>query len=272
MRSVPCDGPVGSVRLVIEREDDRGPGGADVPVAVLRLAHGPVNAMDIELCRAVAERFRHLAADPARAVVVTGTGRTFSAGVDLKRYVGGGAPYVERFLPALCEMFHAVFELAKPVVAALNGHAIAGGCVLAACTDTTLMAEGGGRVGVPEIRVGVPLPRIAIEVLRHAIGDVATRRLVVGAQTYGPVDAQGIGLVDRVVPAGELLAQAVGAARAMAVDVPPDTFAMTKTQLRRDALERTASRGDEADGVAALWERRAADGWPARYLSAVTGT
>ena len=272
MRSVPCDPPIGTVRPVIEREDERGSDGADAPVAVLRLARGPVNAMDTELCQAVAERFRALAADPARAVVVTGTGRTFSAGVDLKRYLDGGGPYVERFLPALCEMFHAVFELPKPVVAAVNGHAIAGGCVLVACTDVTLMAEGGGRIGVPEIRVGVPFPRIALEVLRHAVGDVAARRLVVGAQTYDPAEAHALGVVDRVVPAGELLARAVTTARAMATGVPPDTFAATKMQLRRGALERTARWADEAEGVATLWERRAADGWTARYLASVTGT
>ncbi len=185
---------------------------------------------------------------------------------------GGGAPYVERFLPALCEMFRAVFELAKPVVAAVNGHAIAGGCVLAACADATLMAEGGGRVGVPEIQVGVPFPRIA-----HRGPAPRGRRRRDAPARRGRADLRagrraGDRPRRRVVPAGELLEQAVSAARAMAVDVPPDTFAMTKTQLRRDALERTASRGDEADGVATLWERRAADGWTARYLSAVTGT
>jgi enoyl-CoA hydratase len=258
---------MGSVLPVIEREDD---GAGDVVVAVLRLAHGPVNVMDIELCLAVAERFRALADDPVRAVVVTGTDRAFSAGVDLKRYVDGGAEYVERFLPALAEMFHAVFELGKPVVAAVGGPAIAGGCVLAACADVTLMAEGRGRIGVPELRVGVPFPRIAIEVLRYTAGDVAARKLVLGAQTYGPAEAQALGLVDRVLPPGELLAQAVATARAMAADIPPDTFAVTKAQLHRDALERTARyAGDEDRDLHALWNARAGDGWPARYLASV---
>jgi enoyl-CoA hydratase/carnithine racemase len=252
---------------VIELEDD---GSGDERVAVLRLDHGPVGAMDIELCEAIAERFRALAADPVRAVVVTGTGRAFSAGVDLKHFLAGGAPYVERFLPALCESFHAVFELSKPVVAAVNGHAIAGGCVLAACADIRLMAEGGGRIGVPEARVGPPFPRIAIEVLRHTVGDVAARRLIVGALTYSPAEALAMGLVDRVLPQEEVLAEAVATARAMATELPPDTFALTKAQLRRDALERTARYADEDAAVTELWNRRAADGWTARYLESVT--
>jgi enoyl-CoA hydratase len=249
---------------VIERQDDG-------EVAVLRLAHGPVNAMDLELCEAAAGQLRGLAADPARAVVLTGTGRAFSAGVDLHRYLGQGPPYVERFLPALAELFRAAFELTKPVVAALNGHAIAGGCVLAACADVRFMADGNGRIGVPELKVGVPFPRVALEVLRHAVGEVAARRLVLGADTHAPAEARAIGLVDEVVPAGELLDRAVTAARALATDIPADSFALTKAQLRRDARERIERGADEAEPVAELWSRRAGDGWTADYLKSVTG-
>jgi enoyl-CoA hydratase len=249
---------------VIEREDVDG-------VAVLRVAHGPVNAMDLELCRELGERFRALVADPARAVVVTGGGRAFSAGVDLRRLLDGGPEYVERFLPALDDAFRAVFELAKPVVAAVNGAAIAGGAVLAAAADQVLMAEGGGRIGVPEIVVGVPFPRVPLEVVRHAVGDVAARRLVVGAQTHPPAAAAAFGLVDEVVAADELLDRAVAAARRLATDIPPDTFALTKRQLRREHVERMDAYADERAPVAALWARRVADGWTADYLAKATG-
>jgi enoyl-CoA hydratase len=249
---------------VIEREDVG-------EIAVLRLAHGRVNAMDLELCRAIAEAFRGLAADPARAVVITAGGRSFSAGVDLHRLLDGGADYVDKFLPALNDSFRAVFELAKPVVAAVNGHAVAGGAVLAAAADRVLMADGKGRIGVPEIVVGVPFPRVPIEVLRHAVGDVATRRLIVGAQTHPPAAAQAFGLVDEVVPADELLDRALDAARGLAADIPPDTFAITKTQLRREHVERMDTYTDEEGPVAALWARRIEDGWTAAYLAKATG-
>lgn len=249
---------------MIEREDDG-------DIAVLRMVHGPVNAMDTELCEAIGERFRALADDPATAVVITGSGRTFSAGADLRRYLDEGEPYVARFLPALAGAFRAMFELTKPVVAAVNGHAIAGGCVLAATADVTVMAEGKGRIGVPELKVGVPFPRVALEVLRHAVGDIAARRLVVGALTYPPAEAQAIGLVDHVVPAEEVLGRAVEAARALASGIPADTFAVTKTQLRREHLERAARYGDEDDAVARLWDLRSGDGWTRRFLDAATG-
>jgi enoyl-CoA hydratase len=226
---------------VIEREDDG-------EVAILRMAHGPVNAMDLELCEAASRQLRGLAADPAQAVVLTGAGRAFSAGVDLRRYLEEGPPYVERFLPALAALFSAAFDLAKPVVAAVNGHAIAGGCVLAACADLTFMAEGNGRIGVPELKVGVPFPRVALEVLRHAVGEVAARRLVLGADTHLPA-----------------------AARALATEIPADSFAVTKAQLRRDARERIGRAADEQEPVSTLWNRRATDGWTAAYLKSVTG-
>jgi enoyl-CoA hydratase len=253
---------------VLERDDIDVDG---VPVAVLRMVHGPVNAMDLELCRALAECFRELVVDPARAVVVTGTDRAFSAGVDLKRCAAGGDPYVEEFIPALADAFRAAFELPKPLVAAVNGHAIAGGCILAACADVVLMAEGDGRIGVPEIKVGVPFPRIALEVLGVAVGERGARELVMGAQTYLPERAEQLGLVHEVVAPGELAPRAAARAAAMAREVPPDTFAITKGQLRRAALERTDRYADEDEPVATLWKRHIGDGWVTRYLESVTG-
>jgi enoyl-CoA hydratase len=255
-RRLPC-------RFVIERTDDG-------DVAVLTLSHGPVNAMDPELCEAVAARFRALQTDPARAVVVTGAGRAFSAGADLQRLLADGEPYARRFLTALDDCFRAAFTLGKPVVAAVNGHAIAGGCVLAACADVALMAEGGARIGLPEITVGVPFPRGALEVVRFAVGDVAARRLVLSALTVPAARAVEIGLVDGLVPADDLVAVAVARARELAGVAPPDTFALTKAQLRRDAVERWDARRDEDDAVLALWARRAGDGWTSRYLESVT--
>lgn len=249
---------------MIEREDDG-------DVAVLRLAHGPVSAMDVELCDAVATACRGLADERVRAVVLSGTGRSFSAGVDLRRFLAEGAPYAARLMAALDEVFLAAFELRIPMVSAVNGHAIAGGCVLAACADVTLMAEGKGRIGLPEVRVGVPFPRSALEVMRYTVGEVGLRRMVLGGKTYLPAEAVAIGLVDEVVPADELLKAAVARARALAEEIPTDTFALTKTQLRRGARERMARFVDEGGEVGALWALRATDGWTSAYLDAATG-
>jgi enoyl-CoA hydratase len=120
-------------------------------IAILTLSHGKANALDIEFCDALASNFAELANSDVKAVVLTGQGRIFSAGVDLKRLSQGGADYIRRFLPALHRLFEAVFFHPRPVVAAVNGHAIAGGCVLACCADRRIMARESGRIGVTEI-------------------------------------------------------------------------------------------------------------------------
>src|SRR5438093_3318864 len=93
-------------------------------VSLLRMKHGKANALDVEFCYELAEEFRDLAAGPVRAVVVTGEGTIFSAGVDLLRIAAGGPDYVRKLLPALHEFCETIFAFPKPLVAALNGHAI----------------------------------------------------------------------------------------------------------------------------------------------------
>ena len=137
-------------------------------IAVLTLKHGKANALDIEFCEALSACFADLRESNATAVVLTGQGKIFSAGVDLIRVSEGGADYVRQFLPALHRLYDAVFFHPKPVVAAINGHAIAGGAVLAACADRRIMAREGGRIGITEMLVGVPFPALAFEIVRFA--------------------------------------------------------------------------------------------------------
>src|SRR5262249_24897599 len=100
-------------------------------VAVLTMQHGKANTLDVEFCNAMTDRFIGLRKSDIKAVVLAGQGKIFSAGVDLKRLSEGGSAYVREFLPALHRLYEAVFFHPKPLVAAVNGHAIAGGWVLA---------------------------------------------------------------------------------------------------------------------------------------------
>ncbi len=199
--------------------------------------------------------------------MLTGTGRAFSAGVDLWRLVDGGAAYVRAFLPALSDAFLAVFRTGKPVVAAVNGHAIAGGAILACACDRRLMDDSGGQFGVTELRVGVPFPPTALELLAYAIGERPAREAVLGAATVPPRDAFRRGYVDELVAAEDFLAVALTSARELGAAVPADTFRFTKAQLHRPVEERLTRLRPELDPqVEALWLRGAEDGRIRRYM------
>jgi enoyl-CoA hydratase/carnithine racemase len=135
-------------------------------VAVVQMRHGKANALDTALCRSLTAEFGGLAGRGCRAAVLTGHGSIFSAGADLLRLRDGGPGYLDEFLPALSEAFLAVFDCPVPVVAAVNGHAIAGGCVLACACDYRVMNEGHGR---HRIAGGRPVPG-------YRAGDHALRR------------------------------------------------------------------------------------------------
>jgi enoyl-CoA hydratase/carnithine racemase len=222
-------------------------------VAVLQMADGKANTMSIDSCQALTERFEEIRLSSARAVVITGAGAIFSAGVDLVRLLEGGRPYIRKFLPALSTMLAAVFSHPKPVVAAVNGHAIAGGCVLACAADRRLMARDGGRIGVTELIVGVPFPAVAMEIMRCALAPQHFEEAIFGAATYAPADAVGRGLVNELVEAEGLLDQAVAAARTLAA-LPPAVFALSKRQTRQPALERLENVGHTIDAaVEEIW-------------------
>jgi enoyl-CoA hydratase len=167
-------------------------------IAVIRMNHGKANALDIELCDGLAAQFEACRGSDTHAVVLTGQGPMFSAGVDLLRLSDGGAPYVRSFLPALHRLYHTVFFFPKPVVAAVNGHAIAGGCVLQACADKRIAVSGAGRIGVTELLVGVPFPPLAFEIMRFATPPAFFAETVLSGATYGPEIAQARRMVDEL--------------------------------------------------------------------------
>lgn len=222
-------------------------------VAVLRLEHGKVNAMDLPLCEALTKQLAVLAADSCEAVVLTGAGNSFCAGVDLVRLAEGGPEYVKHFLPAMDTLFHTLLTFPKPMVAALNGHALAGGCIIAACCDHVVMADGQGRVGVTELAVGVPFPILPLEIVRARVTERDGRDLVYSARTMLPAEAMAVGLVDQVVPAADLLTRAMEAAARLAA-IAPVTFGITKRAMVAPILARVRDAAAIDADVTHAWQ------------------
>lgn len=209
-------------------------------IAILRLSHGKASALDIELLRALDSELQGVDQSERRALVLTGTGNIFSAGVDLFRILEGGREYVESFLPVLTSTFRRLFELPLPVVAAVNGHAIAGGGILVECCDHRLLARGRGRIGFPELLVGVPFPPFAMEILRYAVPARSLQRLALFGETLAPDEALEAGLVDEIVEPENLLEIALERAGRLG-SIPREVFAIAKQNLRHAALEHYAA-------------------------------
>lgn len=201
-------------------------------------------------------------------MVLTGAGPAFSAGVDLKRVVDGGGAYVAEFLPALDRAFRSVFDLGKPVVAAVNGHAIAGGCVLAAACDHRIMAA--GTIGVPELRVGVPFPHTALEIMAFALGPAGARKAIIDGTNREPREALALGLVDALGTPDALLDDAKTVAARLAAGIPSDTFRHTKTQLRREIHARLD--GTDEPATVELWTTAATDGRIRAFMDRTMGS
>jgi enoyl-CoA hydratase len=217
-------------------------------VLTLRLAHGKSSALDVELLDALLRELDGVAED-ARALILTGTGSIFSAGVDLFRLTREGPDYVRRFLPLLSRFVHALFTFPRPVIAAVNGHAIAGGCVIVLTSDARLMAEGDGRIGVPELLVGLPFPTAALEVVRFAVPRDKMQSLIYTGRTLSPRGALGAGLIEEVVAPDALLTRAHELAQQLAL-IPPPVYRLTKQSLRAAALERIEKAGKSQDQAA----------------------
>jgi enoyl-CoA hydratase len=187
---------------MIHREHQNG-------AVVLRMEHGKVSALDLELLQELREKLAQLHKEPPRAVILTGTGSSFSAGVDLYRVLQGGNDYLSRFLPALEVCLRELLDFPCPIVAAVNGHAIAGGCVIVCACDHRIMAEGTSRIGVTELLVGVPFPDLPLEIVRASVASHHFQNIVYSGRTFSPSDALQVGLVDELAAPESLLARAI---------------------------------------------------------------
>ncbi len=239
-------------------------------ILTVRLAHGKASALDVELLDALQHELDSVA-DDVRAVVVTGTGSIFCAGVVLIRLTRDGAEYVRRFLPLLARVVRALFAFPGPVVAAVNGHAIAGGCILVLACDIRIMAEGAGKIGLPELLVGVPFPAAALEVVRFAVPRNQVHSLIYTGRPLLPQDALRAGLVDEVVAPDALPLRAQEAARQLAL-IPPAAFRLTKQALRARALERIDAAGQGLDAaVLEVWTAAETHAYIRDYLRRTLG-
>ncbi len=227
---------------------------AAVPaVDILRLAAPKANAIDLAFLDALERMVDQFEAGPAQAGVLTGTGRFFSVGLALPALHGLPRAEMRAFITRFGEVTERLFNCPKPVVAAVNGHAIAGGCVLALQADTRLMAEGETNIGLNEAQLGIGLPSVVLEPLRLALPPASLLPVGCEGRLFRPAEARVMGLVDAVVPAADLEARALARAAELAA-VPSAAFAQIKLGVRRTAREAIRARAaDETERWLDTW-------------------
>jgi enoyl-CoA hydratase/carnithine racemase len=205
-------------------------------VAVIALDRPPANAFSADLVAEAAEAFA--GSGDARAIVLTSTSpKIFSGGWDLP--VVSRLPRAEMadFYEAYCDLVRQIFTHPAPIVAALPGHAIAGGMIVAAAADERFVAEGPARLGLSEVALGVPLPACCAELFRFVLGSRAMERLTASAENMDVPRALAIGLADRAVPPESLSDAAIERALALSRGSAP-AYAETKRRARAETLDR----------------------------------
>lgn len=221
--------------------------------AVLFLNRPPAHALNLDLLLELRALIPTLRVPDFRALVITGQGRFFSAGLDLFEVFAYPEDKAALFPTVFDEVFSGLFSLDLPVVAALNGHAVAGGAVLAATADYRICGDAESQLSLSEIRVGVPFPVSALEIVRSAWSGPCFADLVYRGRAFRPAEALACHLVDEVVPAAQLLERALALAEELGSRVPL-AFATTKRALRKEGRDRIAAVGGPGlDPVWTLW-------------------
>jgi enoyl-CoA hydratase len=221
-------------------------------IAIVRMEHGKVNAIDIELFEAFQQELLAIKNSPVKSVVLTGSGKAFSAGVDLFRLLNSGKDYIRSFVRVLCDGLESLLFFPKPVIAAVNGHAVAGGCLMACACDYRIGVTEGLTIGVTELLVGVPFPAIALEIIRFVAAPQYLQQIVYSGKTYSAEDAVRVGLLDEITTQEKLMDQASKAASRFA-ELPQEAFAITKRRLREPLRNKVRMLPDEEQQVMEQW-------------------
>ena len=205
-------------------------------IYLIRLEYGKANAINGRFTSSLAVELDRALESGKKAVVLTGREGFFSAGLDLRGLPEGRAEMAS-FLDEFEKLNEKLLVFPLPLVVAVNGHAIAGGCILASTGDVRIGAAGSYKIGVSEVSLGIVFPASAFEIMRATLAPPFVPEVLLGGKLLAPETAVGAGILHRVVPADELLVEAEAAARELG-EKPPIAFRHSKLALRAPILER----------------------------------
>ncbi len=237
-------------------------------VAVLTLNRPKaLNALNVELLTTLTKHISELAEDDeVGCIVLTGSEKAFAAGADIKEMAD--KTYIEMLMSDYFGRYNTMLLCRVPIVAAVSGYALGGGCELAMICDM-IFASDTAKFGQPEIKLGVIPGMGGSQRLTHAVGKAKSMDMILTGRMMDAEEAERAGLVARVIPAADLMAETMRAAQTIAEYSKPSVFAAKEAVNR--AFETTLAEGlhyeqrvfyplfateDQAEGMAAFAEKR----------------
>lgn len=215
----------------------------DDGLAVITLDDGKANAFGNDTLGVLEGLLDRVEADGARALVLVGRPGRFSAGFNLAEMTASDES-MRALVARGARWWLRLYGLGIPTVAACTGHALAGGAITLLACDVRIGADVPCKIGLNEVAIGMPLPIFAVEFARDRLTKASFLRSITGT-TYDPEGAATVGYLDRVVPADDVVAEALAEARALAA-LRTGAYARTKTNARGPMIE-AALAGVDAD-------------------------
>jgi enoyl-CoA hydratase/carnithine racemase len=211
-------------------------------IARVALSRGKVNAINEKVVDELTDCFRALSYDPSvTAVILTGEGKFFTFGFDIPEFLSYTKEAFVRYLTKFTGLYTAIFLYPKPVVAALNGHTIAGGCMLAIACDYRIMVMGNAKISLNEINFGSSVFAGSVELMKLWLGQKQAEAVLLSGAMYSAEEALQMGLIDRITTKDDLDGEALKNAREYASQ-DSAAFRSIKKLLRQSTAEEMTKR------------------------------
>lgn len=210
-------------------------------LALITLNRGKSNAMDREMLTELTDMLHNINNDAnIGGVIITGREHFFSAGLDLIALYSYNEEEIRSFWNLFLDFTAKIVAFKKPMVAAINGHAPAGGCVIGLACDARVMAEGKYIIGLNEVPVGIIVPESIFQLYSFWLGKAHASRSLLEGKLFSPEEALSIGLVDELVnPASIMTAAERRIRKYMAME--PNTWQQSKLNIRKELITATAA-------------------------------
>ena len=214
-------------------------------IVELRLARPPANALNLALVQALHQAIESAARSGGRALIMSGVEGMFSAGLDVPELLKLDPAAMSTFWREFIELLRAIALSPLPIAAAITGHSPAGGAVLAIFCDTRIASRGEFKIGLNEVRVGLPVPAVIYAALKRLVGARQAERLCLHGLLISPDEALRVGLVDQVLPVEQVIPAALEWCRSL-LQLPSQAVTATRKLARADLVALFSEHGDRS--------------------------